>query len=200
MKYAWKAHPATIITAQQLNLYRRAKALFKGSRDSLGSRELTKNLNREGFDVTRHQVIKLMKTLNLVVRQRLAYKVTTTRKVSDAVADNLLNQNFEPLGKNQIWAGDITYLKTSEGWMYLAIVMGLYSRPIVGWAIDKRMSTSLISRAMIKAYKLRTPPKGLVLHSDRGFQYTSKRYRRLLRKFNIRASMGDVGACWDNAV
>jgi len=198
--YAWKVRPVTIITAHELNLHRRARALFKDSRESLGSRELAKNLNKEGFDVTRHQVTKLMKTLNLVVKQRLAYKVTTTRKFSDAVADNLLNQNFEPVGKNQIWAGDITYLKTGEGWMYLAIVMDLYSRRIVGWAIDKCMSTSLISRAMVKAYNLRTPPKGLVFHSDRGSQYTSKRYRRLLRKFNIRASMGDVGACWDNAV
>ncbi len=163
--YAWKARPATIISAHQLNLYRRAKGLFKNSRD------LAKNLNKKDFEVTRYQVTKLMKTLNLVVKQRLAYKVTTTRKFSDAVADNLLNQNFEPVGKNQIWAGDITYLKTGEGWMYLAIVMDLYSRCIVGWAIDKHMSTSLISRAMIKAYNLRMPPKGLVFHSDRGSQY-----------------------------
>lgn len=198
--YAWKARPATIITAHQLNLYRRTKVLFKDSRESLGSRELAKKLNKEGFEVTRYHVTKLMKTLNLVVKQRLAYKVTTTRKFSDAVADNLLNQNFEPVEKNKVWAGDITYLKTGEGWMYLAIVMGLYSRRIVGWAIDKRMSTSLISRAMIKAYNLRNPPKGLVFHSDRGSQYTSKGYRRLLRHFNIRASMGDIGACWDNAV
>ncbi len=145
-------------------------------------------------------VQKLMSKLNLVVTQRTAYKVTTKRKHSDAVADNLLNQNFNPVGANQVWAGDVTYLKTGEGWMYLAIVMDLYSRRIVGWHIDKRMTTDLVSKAMIKAYNLRQPPKGLVFHSDRGSQYTSKRYRGLLKCFGIRASMGDVGACWDNAV
>jgi putative transposase len=116
------------------------------------------------------------------------------------VADNLLNQNFNPVGPNQVWAGDITYLLTGEGWMYLAIVMDLYSRRIVGWFISKRMTTDLISKAMIKAYNLRRPPKGLVFHSDRGSQYTSRRYRQLLEGYGVRASMGDVGACWDNAV
>jgi len=84
--------------------------------------------------------------------------------------------------------------------MYLAIVMDLYSRRIVGWHIDKRMTTDLVSKAMIKAYNLRQPPNGLVFHSDRGSQYTSKQYRKLLTEYGIRASMGDVGACWDNAV
>jgi len=101
---------------------------------------------------------------------------------------------------NQIWAGDVTYLKTSEGWMYLAVVMALYSRRIVGWHIDKRMTTALVSKALMKAYNLRQPGIGLVFHSDRGSQYTSKQYRKQLKEYGIRASMGDVGACWDNAV
>ena len=141
-----------------------------------------------------------MKKMKLVVRQRVAYKVTTNRKFSDAVADNLLNQNFNPTGPNQVWAGDVTYCRTGEGWMYLAIVMDLYSRRIIGWHIDKRMTTDLISKALIKAYNLRRPPAGLVFHSDRGSQYTSRQYRQLLAGYKIRASMGDVGACWDNAV
>ncbi len=112
----------------------------------------------------------------------------------------MLNQNFNPHAPNEVWAGDVTYLKTGEGWMYLAIVMDLYSRRIVGWHIDKRMAADLVSKALMKAYNLRQPEKGLVFHSDRGSQYTSKRYRRLLTSYSIRASMGDVGACWDNAV
>ena len=198
--YAWKARPAQVITAEELHLYRRSKALFKASRGSLGSRELAKNLNKEGLQVTRHRVRMVMQQLGLKATQRVAYKVTTKRKHSDRVAVNLLNQQFNPLEPNQVWAGDVTYLKTGEGWMYLAIVMDLYSRRIVGWAIDKRMTTSLISRAMIKAYNLRQPPKGLVFHSDRGSQYTSKAFANLLKGYGIRASMGDVGACWDNAV
>lgn len=161
---------------------------------------MMKKLREEGFRIGRYRVRKLMKKLGLIVRQRIAYKVTTKRKHSDAVADNLLNQNFNPVGPNQVWAGDVTYLKTGEGWMYLAIVMDLYSRRVVGWHIDKRMTTSLVSRALLKAYNVRQPPKGLVFHSDRGSQYTSKRYRKLLDSYGMRASMGDVGACWDNAV
>lgn len=189
-----------MISAETLHLYRRIKVLFKQSRNSLGSREMMKKLREEGFQIGRYKVRNVMKKLDLKVTQRIAYKVTTKRKHSDAVADNLLNQQFNPVGKNQIWAGDITYLKTGEGWMYLAIVMDLYSRRIVGWAINKRMTTGLICQAMVMAYNLRQPPKGLVFHSDRGSQYTSKRYRKLLKSYCIRASMGDVGACWDNAV
>ena len=192
--YAWLNRPAKIITAEQLHLYRSAKAIFKGSSNSLGYRELRKRLCKEGFQISEYSVKKLMTKLNLVVTQRIAYKVTTKRKHSDAVADNLLNQNFNPMAPNQVWAGDVTYLKTGEGWMYLAIVMDLYSRRIVGWHIDKRMTTDLVSKAMIKAYNLRQPHKGLVFHSDRGSQYTSKSYRNLLTSYSVRASMGDVSA------
>ena len=159
-----------------------------------------KKLREEGFQLGRYKTRKLMAKLGLKVTQRIAYKITTKRKHGDSVADNLLNQNFNPTAPNQVWAGDVTYLKTGEGWMYLAIVMDLYSRRIVGWHIDKRMTTDLVSRAMIKAYNHRQPPKGLVFHSDRGSQYTSKQYRKLLVGYGIRVSMGDVGACWDNAV
>jgi len=163
--------------------------LFQASRNSLVSLELAK--------VTRYRVIKLMEKLKLVVTQRVAYKVTTKRKHSDSVADNLLNMNFNPVAPNQVWAGDVSYLKTGEGWLYLAIVMDLYSRRIVGWHISKRMTRSLVDNVLMKAHNLRKPPKGVVFHSDRGSQYTSKGFRRLLKNLNCRASMGDVGACWD---
>lgn len=198
--YDWAKRPNEVISVDTLHLYRRMKKLFEDSRQSLGSREMMKKLRAEGIQIGRYRVRKLMIKLGLRVTQRVAYKITTMRKDGDEVAVNLLNQNFNPLGPNEIWAGDITYLKTAEGWMYLAIVMDLYSRRIVGWHIDKRMTTDLINKAMIKAYNVRQPPKGLVFHSDRGSQYTSKRFRNLLKGYGIRASMGDVGACWDNAV
>jgi len=103
--YAWLARPAKLITTEELHLYRRAKALFKCSRESLGYRELCKKLCKEGFKITRYKTRKLMVKLNLVVKQRVAYKVTTKHKHSDAVSDNLLNQNFNPIAPNQIWAG-----------------------------------------------------------------------------------------------
>ena len=198
--YDWLKRPAKLLSSDTLALYRRMKQLFKQSRNSLGSREMMKKLRGEGFQVGRYRVRQLMKKLGLNVTQRVAYKVTTKRKHSDAVADNLLNQNFDPVGPNQVWAGDVTYLKTGDSWMYLAVVMDLYSRRIVGWHIAKRMKTNLVCKALMKAYNVRLPPEGLVFHSDRGSQYTSKHYRKLLSSYGMRASMGDVGACWDNAV
>ena len=126
--------------------------------------------------------------------------MTTQRKHSHQVADNLINQNFNPENPNQVWVGDVTYLRTHEGWMYLAIVMDLYSRKIIGWAMSKRMTVDLVERAMQMAITLRKPDAGLIFHSDRGSQYTSKRFGRLLKKHHIQASMSGVGACWDNAV
>jgi len=137
----------------------------------LGGRELGKKLRKEGFNITRHRVIKLKKSLGPVVAQRIAYKVTTKRKHSDAVADNLLNMNFNPLGPNQVWAGDVSYLKTGEGWQYLAIVMNLFGRRIVGWHTSKPMTTDLVELAFLKVHRLRQPPKkGLVFQSDRSSQ------------------------------
>ena len=198
--YDWLKRPAQIITEDELHLYRRMKQLFSASRESLGSREMVKKLRKEGFKIGRYRVSSLMKRLKLKVIQRQAYKVTTQRKHSHQVADNLINQDFNPENPNQVWAGDVTYLRTHEGWMYLAIVMDLYSRKIIGWAMSKRMTVDLVERAMQMAIALRAPDEGLIFHSDRGSQYTSKRFRRLLKKHRIQASMSGVGACWDNAV
>lgn len=159
-----------------------------------------KKLQAEGFVIGRYKTRMVMKKLGLKVKQRIAYKVTTKRKHSDAVADNLVNMNFNVAAPNQVWAGDVTYLKTGEGWIYLAIVMDLYSRRIVGWHISNRMSTDLIAQALTQAYWMRKPGRGLIFHSDRGSQYTSKAYRKLLTRYGMRASMGNVGACWDNTV
>jgi putative transposase len=155
--YAWRKRPGILISAETLNIHRRAKALFKASRESLGSREIGKKLRREGFKITRYR---------LVVKQRIAYKVTTKRKHSDAVAENLLNMNFNAAGPNQVWVGDVSYLKTGEDWQYLAIVMDLFGCRIVGWHTSKPMMTDLIVQAFLKAHRLRQPPKGTVFHSD----------------------------------
>ncbi|KGT86003.1 hypothetical protein NG99_27190, partial [Erwinia typographi] len=108
--------------------------------------------------------------------------------------------NFNPPGPDQVWVSDITYLKTGEGWLYLAAIMDLFSRRIVGWHVDSRMTSSLVCHALMKAYNLRNPPRGLVVHTDRGSQYTGSRFQTLLGSYGLRSSMGDVGACWDNAV
>ncbi|GLS91791.1 hypothetical protein GCM10007916_28610 [Psychromonas marina] len=141
-----------------------------------------------------------MRKLKLVVRQRQAYKITTKRKHSDSVADNLLRQQFNPKYANLVWAGDVTYLRTNQGWMYLAVVMDLYSREVIGWSLSKRMTVDLVERALQMAINIRRPEPGLMFHSDRGSQYTSGRFTQLLSKYKIIASMSSVGACLDNAV
>jgi putative transposase len=189
-----------VYTQEELRLHRRIKELFNASRESLGSRQLVKRLALDDITVSRTRVRKIMKIYKLRVIQRVAYKVTTKRKHSDFVADNLVNMAFNPKQANQLWAGDVTYLRTREGWCYLAIVMDLHSRKIIGWHISKHMTTALVLNAMQMAINLRQPKSGLIFHSDRGSQYTSKRFRRLLKKSGIRASMSGKGACWDNAV
>ncbi len=198
--YDWLARPAQIITEQELNLYRTAKRLFKRSRGSLGSRQLAKKLREEGFTIGRYRTRTIMRKLGLVVRQRRAYKITTKRKHSDSVADNILKQQFNPTVPNRIWAGDVTYLRTNQGWMYLAVVMDLHSRRIIGWALSDRMTVGLVERALQMAITLRKPQRGLLFHSDRGSQYTSSSFQHLLTRNGITSSMSSVGACLDNAV
>lgn len=197
--YAWRKKPAEP-PEKDVEVRVRLKALFAASRQGAGSRTLVKKLREEGVSITRWRVMKLMQEEGLVCRQRRAYKVTTKPRPCAEVAPNLLNQNFNPPGPNQVWVSDITYLKTGEGWLYLAAIMDLYSRRIVGWHADKRMTSSLVCRALMKAYNLRNPPRGLVVHTDRGSQYTGGRFQSMLKCYGLRSSMGDVGACWDNAV
>ena len=129
--YAWRRRPAEVITAEQLHLYRRVKALFKASRQSLGSREMMKTLRKEGFDIGRYRIRSIMKRLVVKVKQRQACKVTTQQKTGDRIAKNLLDQQFNPSQPNVAWAGHVICLRTHEGWMYLAVVMDLYGRRIV---------------------------------------------------------------------
>ena len=198
--YDWKERPGKLITSDTLRLYRRIKVLFEQSRGSLGNREMVKALRAEGFEIGRYRVRTIMAKLGLKVTQRIAYKVTTKRKHSDSVAANLVKMDFNCSEPNKLWAGDVTYLKTGEGWMYLAVVMDLYSRRIVGWHISKRMTSELVEKALSQAFWTRKPAEGLIFHSDRGSQYTSSSFRKLTKRYRMRASMGDVGACWDNAV
>lgn len=196
--YAWCQKPP-VSGPDDTEVRVRLRALFAASRQSAGSRTLLSQLREEGIEISRYRVMKLMKEEGLECLQRRAYKVTTKPRPGAEVAPNLLNQNFNPPGPDQVWTSDITYLKTGEGWMYLASIMDLYSRRIVGWYVDKRMTSDLVCRALMKAYNLRNPPNGLVVHTDRGSQYTGKRFQTLLKSYGMRSSMGDVGACWDNA-
>lgn len=197
--YDWRERPGTVIPPEELALRQRMKALFKASRDSLGSRTMTRKLREEGFSIGRDRTRRLMKALNLKVKQKRRYKATTDSKHQFPVAENVLNRQFNPTGPNQVWGADITYLWTQEGWVYLAVVIDLYSRRVVGWAIDRRMKKALVIRALMMAINLRQPSPGLIHHSDRGSQYASHAYQKLLRQHGMIPSMSRKGNCWDNA-
>ena len=197
--YDWRDRPGKVIPAEELALRRRMKALFAASRDSLGSRTMAKNLRQEGFEIGRDKTRRLMKQLQLKVKQKRKYKVTTDSKHNFPVAKNVLNRQFSPSAPNQAWGTDITYLWTQQGWIYLAVVIDLYSRRVVGWSIDRRMKKALVIRALMMAVNLRKPPPGLIHHSDRGSQYASHDYQKLLRQYGLICSMSRKGNCWDNA-
>jgi putative transposase len=197
--YDWRDQPGKVIPARELAIRQRMKELFAASRSSLGSRTMMQNLRQEGFEIGRDRTRRLMKRLDLRVKQKRKYKVTTDSKHNLPVAQNILNRKFSPQGPNQAWGTDITYLWTQQGWIYLAVVIDLYSRRVVGWCMDRRMRKSLVIRALMMAVNLRKPPAGLIHHSDRGSQYASHAYQRLLKQYGMIGSMSRKGNCWDNA-
>jgi len=159
---------------------------------------MTANLRAEGFTMGRERVRSSMKALALKVTQKRKYQITTDPPRHDLpVAENVLDRAFSPDAPNQVWGTDITYLRTHKGWAYLAVVIDLYSRRVVGWAMDRRMKQALVIRALMMAINLRKPPPGLLHRSDRGSQYACKTYQALLRQHGMIASMSRKGNCWD---
>lgn len=176
------------------------KKIAESSKYSYGSRRMKGALNALGYSVGRKKTRRLMKEANILVRYRKKYKVTTNSNHKQPVYENILNRQFQPAMANQAWASDITYIWTQEGWMYLAVVIDLYSRKVVGWSMSSRMKASLVCDALTMAIWQRKPSAGLIVHSDRGSQYASWQYRRLLKKHALVGSMSRKGNCWDNSV
>lgn len=197
--YSWRAQAPRVLPPDELALRGRMRALFRASRDSLGSRTLRGKLQEEGFTVGRAKVRNRMKTLALQVKQKKKYRLTTDSGHQLPVAPNLLNRQFYPTQANQVWGADITYLWTQEGWLYLAVILDLYSRRVVGWSLDRCMTQALVVRALLMAVNLRQPPPGLIHHSDRGSQYAAQAYQALLKQYGMVCSMSRKGNCWDNA-
>jgi transposase InsO family protein len=167
----------------------RIKAIFNESKGSYGSRRVLKKLQSEGHQLGRYKVRRLMRDLGLRPKRRRRYKLTTDSRHSYPVAANVLDRKFDVAEANRVWAADITYVWTLEGWLYLAAVMELFSRQIVGWAMDKRMKSKLTLDALAMAYWRRKPPKGLLHHSDRGSQYACYEYQKQLQHYGMIASM-----------
>jgi len=174
--------------------------IAKSSDYTYGSRRMKKALNALGYPVSRNKARKLMREANVRARQRKKYKVTTNSDHRQPVFENLLQRDFEVAQPDQVYAADVTYVWTQEGWLYLAVVMDLCSRKIVGWSMSSRMKAQLVCDALQMALWRRRPNRGLIHHSDRGSQYAGKAFGRLLKAHGIRGSMSRKGDCWDNAV
>lgn len=176
------------------------RVLHKKHNGSYGSRRMAKSLTQNGYKSGRHKVRRLMRQNNISCKQRRRYVTTTKGNHTLPVAENILNRKFNIEKPNQVWAADITYLWTAEGWLYLAIVLDLFSRRVVGWAMADHMRTDLVENAFSMARMRRCPIAGLLHHSDRGVQYASQQYQQLLKKCGAIVSMSRKGNCWDNAV
>ena len=176
------------------------KEIAKASDDTYGSRRMKKALNALGFPISRNKARKLMKEANVQVRHRKKYKVTTNSNHKQPVFDNLVQRQFDVPEPDQVYVADITYIWTQEGWLYLAVVIDLFSRKVVGWSMGSRMKAQLVCDALTMAIWQRKPKAGLIHHSDRGSQYASKAFRKLLKVHGINGSMSAKGDCWDNAV
>ena len=176
------------------------KDIAEFSDNTYGERRIQKALNLLDFPVGRRKTAQLMKEANVWVRYKKKYKATTNSEHNKPVYENELEQNFNVQQPDQAWVQDITYIWTSEGWLYLAIVIDLYSRKVVGWSMGTRMKAQLVCDALTMAMWQRKPKAGLIVHSDQGVQYASHQYRRILRLHGFVGSMSKKGCCWDNAV
>ena len=176
--------------------------VYAEHRGAYGWPRIWRELVKRGIGVGKQRVQRLMQQHGIRARGKRRFRVTTTDSRHDLpIAPNLLNRNFAPAAPNQVWSGDITYIATEEGWLFVAVVIDLFSRKVVGWSMRPDMHRSLVIDALEMGMFQRRPRKGeLIFHSDRGSQYASDDYRQVLEKHGMRASMSRKGNCWDNAV
>lgn len=198
--YQWLKSPPSRRECRKEALKILVLAEFGHWKERYGSPRIYLELKNQGVRCSRKTVALIMQLEGIRARAARKYRATTNSKHQLTVADNLLNRDFKPPAPNRVWAGDITYLWTREGWMYLAVFLDLYSRRVVGWAVSKRIDTALVSMAFQRAIARRSPAPGLIIHSDRGVQYASNEFKRLLINQNAIQSMSRKGDCWDNAV
>jgi transposase InsO family protein len=198
--YAWRVRPESHRAKTDRELTVLIRRIHIDSDGVYGAAKITAELKESGYPCGRHKVARLMRIAGLNGCPKRPFKVTTQRDPSHPVADNLLEQDFTAEGPNERWASDITYISTQQGWLYLAVVMDLYSRRIVGWSMGRWINRHLVIDALNMAIGQRCPEGGLLHHSDRGSQYTSDDFREELEKHGIQCSMSARGNCYDNAV
>jgi transposase InsO family protein len=197
--YAWRERPPSPRALKQAQLDGLVRDAYAAEKGRAGSPRVVRRLRDQGHHTGRHQVAKSMRRQRLRAKAARKYKATTNSNHSLPVAPNLLQQNFHTDRPNQAWVSDITYIATDEGWLYLAVVLDLYSRHVIGWSMSERMTAALVCNALSMAVFARHRPQGVIVHSDRGSQYCSQDYQRLISDHRLRCSMSKKGDCYDNA-
>jgi len=183
----------------ETELLKQIQEIFNNSKQRYGSPRITAELRTKGMLINKKRVARIMKKHGIKSKTKRRFKVTTNSKHKLPVAENLVEMKFNPVKANSLWTSDITYIRTSEGWLYLAVVLDLWSRSVISWSADKFMDENLVIRTLDKAIALRGKQENLIFHSDRGSQFASLRVRKLLEQNQIRQSMSSKGNCYDNA-
>lgn len=197
--YAWRARPESRRVREDRRLLVEIKAIHQAKRGVYGSPRIHAELKSQGQCHGLKRVARLMRENDIRARRKRKFKVTTDSKHSHPVAPNLLQRDFEATAPNQKWVADITFIPTREGWLYLAAILDLYSRTVVGWSMASRMTRRLVLDALEMAVGRRRPGPGLLHHSDRGSQYACGDYQKALQAYGMICSMSRKGDCWDNA-
>ncbi len=198
--YAWLSQGESCRQQQDRQLLPQIRVAFEASRRTYGSPRIFEELQVWGIPCSRRRVERLMQEAGITPPRKRRFKKTTDSDHPYATAENILDRDFSSPAPNHRWSTDITYIWTWEGWLYLAVVMDLYSRRIIGWAMRKTLARELVLSALRMALEGRNPEGGLIHHSDRGSQYASDDYQRVLKRRGIQCSMSRRGDCWDNAV
>lgn len=198
--YAWRKRPESRRSRENRALEAKIRVIHAASHGIYGSPKIHRDLVEDGVPCGKNRVARIMRKANIRSRTKKKFKATTNSRHNLPVAANLLNQNFTAKAPDNIWVGDITYVPTKEGWLYLAVLIDLYNRQVVGWASSSRMTRQLAIDALQMALDRRCPDKGLIHHTDRGSQYASGDYQKVLSDRRIICSMSRKGNCYDNAV
>lgn len=198
--YAWRGRKEPVLHKENGRLVPLVREFHRVSKGTYGTRRISEDLRAAGIVCGRFRARTLMSLAGVSAKQHRKFKATTNSKHDLPVAPNLLERQFEVAEPNRVWTSDITYIWTAEGWLYLAVVMDLFNRRIVGWSMNNRITRRLVIDALRMAFWLRHPVLGLILHSDRGSQYCSDDVQKLLKTYGVLSSMSRKGDCWDNAV
>ena len=198
--YVWRNRPLSQRAKDNDHLVARIREVYQQSRKAYGSPRIYEALKTEGIPCGRHRVARLMRTHRIVALRQPRYKRNTQTKHGRGFAPNLVKRQFNVPVPNKVWAGDITCFWTGSGWLYLAVVLDLYSRRVIGWSMSRRINDALAIDALKMAVMTRTPKEALIHHSDQGSQYGSMAFQSVLRENNIERSMSNKGDCYDNAV